>query len=68
MDNGTVLEMTREEILERIEQGARKRLGVSARELVLAYRARRLDDPGRVADLLVLADLLPEDDPLFATA
>jgi hypothetical protein len=34
--------------------------------MLRAYRAGRLDDPGRVADLLVLADLLPDDDPLFA--
>lgn len=68
MDTTPVLELTRSEILERIERGARRRLGVSARELLCAYRHGRLDDPGKVADLLVLADLLAPDDPVLSDA
>jgi hypothetical protein len=68
MNHGTVLELTRDEIVERLERGLNRRLGRSAREVLVAYRAGKLDDPGRVADLLILADLLPEDDPLFAAA
>ena len=66
MDNGVVLELSREDILRRIEKAAQRRLKMSASELLRAYRAGRIEDPGRVADLLVLADLLREDDPIFA--
>lgn len=68
MDTAPVLELTRDQILERIERGARGRLGMSARELLCAYRRGRLDDPGAVADLLVLADLLASDDPVLSDA
>jgi hypothetical protein len=68
MKNGYLIELTREQILERLEQGAQRRRGVSARELLQAYIAGRLEDPGAVADLLMLADLLPEDDPLLVPA
>lgn len=67
MGSAAVLELTRGDIIDRIEQGARRRLGMSARELIRAYQAGRLDDPGRVGDLLALAALLPDDDPLVAT-
>lgn len=62
-----VLELTQEEISERLERGARHRLGISAKEMVEAYRSGTLKDPGRVADLLALAHLLPKDDPLFVS-
>ena len=65
MDTVPVLEWTRDDILKRLDDGAWRRLHLSAEEMLRAYRAGRLDDPGRVADLLVLADLLPNDDPLF---
>jgi hypothetical protein len=60
------LQLSRDEIVEAIEQGARKRRNMTARELLLAYRAGELSEPGQVADLLVLADLLAPDDPLLA--
>lgn len=63
--DGTI-ELSREELIDQLDREAMRRRGVSARELLLAYKAGRLDDPGEVADLLALADLLPEDDPLFA--
>ena len=68
MQNGYSLELTREQILERLERGAQRRRGMSARDLLQAYMVGRLEDPGAVADLLVLAALLPEDDPLLVPA
>ena len=65
MDN-TVRELTREEILASLEAGARRRLGMTAQAMLCAYRHGRLEDPGAVADLLVLADLLSPDDPVLA--
>ena len=62
------LEFSRDQIIAMLEDGARDRLGVSASELLRAYRQGRLQDPGDVADLIVLAQLLDEDDPLFAAA
>ena len=64
-DEAGVLELTREEILDRIERGAQRRRKMCARDLIRAYRAGQLDDPGGVADLLALANLLPDDDPIF---
>lgn len=68
MDNGMVLELTRDEVVARLEREARRRTGLSAGELLAAYRRGQLEDPGRVADLLVLAGLLPDDDPLLVPA
>ncbi len=65
MENVPILELTRDEILKRLEDGARRRLGMSAGDMLRAYRAGALADPGRVADLLGLADLLRDDDPIF---
>lgn len=67
-EDGVVVELNRDEIVRRIEQGARCRLRMSADELVQAYRSGRLEDPGAVADLLALASLLSEGDPLSAPA
>ena len=65
MEKVPVLELTRDEILKRLDDGARRRLGMSARDMLRAYRAGALADPGRVTDLLGLADLLRDDDPIF---
>ncbi len=59
---------SRDEIVAYIDDQARKRLKTSARDMLRAWREGRLDVAGEVADLLVLADMLPEDDPLFAPA
>lgn len=66
MDTATLREMPRDEILARLDDGARRRLGMSACEMLCAYRHGRLEDPGAVVDLLVLADLLAPDDPVLA--
>lgn len=62
----STIELTREEIVARLEEGAQARRGMCARDLLLSYRKGLLEDPGEVADLLALASLLPEEDPLFA--
>jgi hypothetical protein len=57
-----ILELTRDQILTRIEHGAKQRgLLYSAVDLIRAYRAGDLYD----ADVVALASLLPDDDPLF---
>jgi hypothetical protein len=66
--NDATLELSREEIVARIDREARRRLGMSAEELLQAYREGRLKDCGTVADLLSLANLLDPADPLFAAA
>ena len=58
--------LTRSEIVEELERECQRRLQISAAELFRLYREGRLPEPGAVADLLILADLLPEDDELFA--
>ncbi len=63
-----VVELSRNDILKRIEQGARQRRGLSAEGLIRLYRAGKLEDPCEVADLLALADLLPDNDPLLVGA
>jgi len=60
-----VIELTRKEIIERIDREAKRRMHMSANELLRSYRAGRLEDAGAVADLLALSNLLPDNDPLF---
>lgn len=60
--------LTRAEIVEELERECQRRLHFSAAELFRRYREGTLSDPGAVADLLILGDLLPEDDELFAAA
>ena len=60
----TDVELTQDEIIALIEKGARERRGVTARELVEAYREGRLEEPGRVLDLLTFAAMLDKEHPL----
>jgi len=60
------LVLTRDQIADLLERGAKERRGISARRLLRSYKRGQLYEPGEVADLLILADLLPEDDPLVA--
>lgn len=66
-ENGA-LRLSRREIIDLLEQNTRRRLGLSAKDFLRLYREGQLDNPGSVADLVVLADLLREDDPLFEAA
>ncbi len=64
----TTVTMTRDEIIAELDRESQRRLSMPAKNLFRLYREGELDDPGSVADLLILADLLPEDDALFAAA
>jgi hypothetical protein len=59
---------TRDEIVAFIETEAWRRRGMSAAQLLHSYRDGSLESPGEVSDILALADLLPEDDPVFEAA
>ena len=61
-------DLTRDEIIDEMERVSQRRRHLSAAEVLRQYRDGSLDDAGEVADVIVLATLLPEDDPLFATA
>lgn len=61
-----IRDLERDEIVTLLEQAANDRLGITAEEMLRLYGAGDLEDPGRVGDLLALADLLPEDDPVLA--
>ena len=63
----TIIELTRDEIVGRLEAGAKRRCGLSAAELIHRYRTGTLDDPCSFADLLALVDLLEDDDPLLVS-
>ena len=58
--NESEVELSRQEILALINEGARQRLGISGDELLEVYRRGKLRDLGEVADLLVLATLLED--------
>ena len=60
-----VLELTRDQIVTRIERGAKQRLNLGVQDFIARYRAGVLEDPAAVADLAALAALLNDDDPLF---
>jgi hypothetical protein len=62
------LELSREQIVELLEKGTRRRLGMSAQDFLRLYREGRIPDAGAVGDLIVLADLLGEEDPLIKAA
>lgn len=58
--NESEVELSRQEILALIDEGARHRLGISGEKLLELYRRGQLRDLGEVADLLVLATLLED--------
>jgi hypothetical protein len=58
--NDSEVELSRQEILALIDDGARQRLGISGEKLLEFYRRGELRDLGEVADLLVLATLLED--------
>jgi hypothetical protein len=64
----SALELTRAEITRQLDREAHRRLGVEGGELLRRYQAGELKDCCKVADLLALAILLAEEDPLSAAA
>jgi hypothetical protein len=56
----TEYELDADYIRHEIDTEAQRRLGISGDELLARYERGDLEDPGRVADLLALADLLRE--------
>lgn len=56
----TEVELTPEYIRELVDSESRRRLGMSGDDMLRRYSRGELDDPGRVADLIVLVDLLGE--------
>ena len=61
----THVELTQDEIVARLSQGAMERLDMSAADMVAAFRDGSLEDPGSVLDLLGLAAMLDTDHPLY---
>ena len=59
-----VIELTPNDVAEALERGARKRLRMSAAEMIRRFKAGELDDIGNVMDLIILAGSLDECDPL----
>lgn len=58
--NDNDVELSPEEILALIDQGAQRRLGISGKDLLERFHRGQLQDLGEVADLLVLATLLED--------
>ena len=56
----TEFELDADYIRREIDSEARRRLGIGGDELLARFERGELADPGRVADLLALADLLRE--------
>ena len=50
---------TVEDVLRLIDEEVQARRGMSVDEFLTAYRAGTLENAGELADLIVLADLLP---------
>ena len=67
-DRLPVEEVSREEIIRIIDELAQKRRGLSAQQLLSAYRAGTLERSGDVSDLIAYADLLSPTDPVFDRA
>jgi len=65
VEPSAVQEVSRDEVIRVIDEMARQRRGVSAAELLCAYRSGKLQQTGDVADLLVYSDLLSPEDPIF---
>jgi hypothetical protein len=62
----TIVKLSRAQIVDSLEKGARARIGLSARTMLRRYRNGRLSDPSRVADLVALSNLLRKNDPILA--
>lgn len=63
MNGKTIIDISRDDIICRLEEGAKRRLGVSAMEMLRRYREDDLEDPGLVVDLIMLSKVLEKSDP-----
>ena len=59
-----VEQLSRDDIAKILETEAQERLHTSAIEMVTTYRNGKCEDPGAIADLLMLASLLAPEDEL----
>ena len=66
--NGRIraVKLSRDQIVQTLELGARKRMGLSARVLLRRYRQGKLRNPTVVSDLIALSKLLRKNDPILA--
>jgi hypothetical protein len=62
-----VASIDRDSIVAILEREAMRRLGIPAGLMLELNANGELKNPGQVGDLLVLADLLAEDDPLVVS-
>jgi hypothetical protein len=60
-----IRKVPRARVLSYLDSESRRRLGISAHAMLRQYRHGRLKDIGRVADLIVWSDALPQNDPIF---
>ena len=65
-DSCTIVKLSRAQIVDSLEKGARARIGLSARTMLRRYKNGRLPDPSRVTDLIALSNLLRKNDPILA--
>lgn len=63
--NNGIEKVSRQHVIDLLETRSRKRLGISAKQMLKKYRTGKLESVGEVADLLVIADMLPPNDPIF---
>lgn len=61
-----VVRLSRTQIVDALEKGARDRIGLTARTMLRRYREGRLADPSRITDLIALSNLLRKNDPILA--
>jgi len=68
LGNGSsaVVKLSRVQIVDFLEKGARDRTGMSARIMLRRYRQGKLTDPNGVIDLIALSNLLRKNDPILA--
>ena len=64
--SSAVVKLSRVQIIDSLEKGARDRTGMSARTMLHRYRQGKLADPNGVTDLIALSNLLRKNDPIFA--
>lgn len=63
---GSDFVLSRDEVVHFIELKARAARNMSGSQLLHAFRSGRLENAGEVAEALIMADLLPDDDPLLS--